>query len=480
MRRARITGWSLLIFLGLACNGYCTHWTVYLFTGQSNMLGTTADPTESDISLGNHPADDEIRFFWSNRSTRNGDGAAAIIGDSAGQWETLKAQQGEGRNTSFWGPEVAFGRHLHAKGHRHIAIIKAARGGGGNSYWRKDEQMYRHVCATVQAATDQLVINGDTFTIDHLLYLQGESDKANEAMAAGKRLNELLTHLRKDLPHATSMRLVIGGIAAGGGTRDQVRKQQAQIASLQSTITYFDNTDLQNRLYDGLHFDKLAKLRLGERFADAVLDDTGTPIRIACIGDSITYGYGIPNSEMMSYPARLQHLLGDRFSVRNLGDNGRGIVQKSMRGTTRRAYIFQDEHADALVWEPDIVICNLGINDVMDWDRFGKTDFAADYKALIQAYQALPVPPRILIWHPLAPLFPGQKYFGDPNVNAINEAIEQVARDLKIETIDLQQPLIDHPKWFPDFIHPNTQGAACIAETVHLALGLRIPSPDWN
>ena len=35
--------------------------------------------------------------------------------------------------------------------------------------------------------------------------------------------------------------------------------------------------------------------------------------KVACIGDSITYGYGLPNREVDSYPAQLQKLLDERF-----------------------------------------------------------------------------------------------------------------------------------------------------------------------
>ena len=41
------------------------------------------------------------------------------------------------------------------------------------------------------------------------------------------------------------------------------------------------------------------------------------PIRVACIGNSITYGAFIPNREMNCYPAQLQAYLGDGYEVRS-------------------------------------------------------------------------------------------------------------------------------------------------------------------
>lgn len=42
------------------------------------------------------------------------------------------------------------------------------------------------------------------------------------------------------------------------------------------------------------------------------------PIRVSCIGNSITYGTGMQNPEADSYPAVLQRLLGDAYSVGRL------------------------------------------------------------------------------------------------------------------------------------------------------------------
>ena len=245
---------------------------VFVLTGQSNSLGTTADPNETDITPGTHPADRNVKFFWANRSTRAGDGTAVLYGTSDGQIRTLQMQQGEGANPAFWGPEFGFGRALYECGHRNILIVKASRGGGGNSFWIKDaanNHMYGHVVETVNAAV-ALLPEGTDFEIAALLYLQGESDSEAEAAAAGERLAVLAQNLRQDLPNAERMRVVVGGIAAGG-RRDTVRAQQGALADNDRGIAYFDNTDLQPGLYDRLHFNKPAKLIVGRRFAEAYL-----------------------------------------------------------------------------------------------------------------------------------------------------------------------------------------------------------------
>jgi lysophospholipase L1-like esterase len=191
----------------------------------------------------------------------------------------------------------------------------------------------------------------------------------------------------------------------------------------------------------------------------------GGRIRVSCLGDSITAGHGIVNSEER-YPSVLGDLLGKDYEVKNFGDSGRGVVRRSMRGSERRALVFMAEHEQSLEFEPDIVICNLGINDLMDWEAFGKDDFVKDYRSLVRSYRELPGKPRVILWQRLAPLFPGQAFFGSESVDGINAAIGQVAKLEGVETVDMQNPLESHGEWFPDHLHPNADGARAIAEVM--------------
>ncbi len=199
------------------------------------------------------------------------------------------------------------------------------------------------------------------------------------------------------------------------------------------------------------------------------------PIRVACIGDSITWGFGIDDRERLSYPALLQRVLGDGFEVRNFGHSGTCVVRSTKGGDWDRAYALNPEHLDALAFEPDVVICNLGINDIMAWAETGD-ELVDDYLALIDEYRRLPSEPQVLIWGPLCPLFPGQAYHGSPHESAIHEALAVVARRAQIATIDLHTPFVDRGEWFPDHLHPNEDGAAAIALLVREALAsLELP-----
>ena len=89
-------------------------------------------------------------------------------------------------------------------------------------------------------------------------------------------------------------------------------------------------------------------------------------IKVACVGNSITWGHGIQDRSKNTYPAQLQQLLGDGFDVRNFGNNG-----KCAQDEADDPYTKTQEYADALAFLPDIVIIKLGtIGIIMDLISF--------------------------------------------------------------------------------------------------------------
>ncbi|MBQ9694463.1 MAG: hypothetical protein IJV69_06885 [Kiritimatiellae bacterium] len=198
------------------------------------------------------------------------------------------------------------------------------------------------------------------------------------------------------------------------------------------------------------------------------------PLKVACIGDSITYGTGLKNRDAESYPSQLQQLLGAEYEVRNFGNPGRGIYLHSWRGRERRGYRYMAEHQAALAWQPDIVICNLGINDNGEFlkrERVRPGAFAEDYLLLLADYQALPTKPKLYIWGKLAPLAPGQNFYRSPEPFLMQPELAKVAATAHAQLIDMQEPLRPYlTTAFPDKIHPSAEGAKIIAETVYKAL----------
>ena len=203
--------------------------------------------------------------------------------------------------------------------------------------------------------------------------------------------------------------------------------------------------------------------------------------RVACIGDSITYGLGLPDRANESYPVQLQKLLDEKFpgqyEVRNFGNSGRGIYLDSMRGNEKRGFRYMPEHKAALDWKPDIVICNLGINDNGEYIKEytgGRTrgQFEGDYLALLGDYRTANPNAKFAIWTKLSPLAEGQKFYRSPEPFLMQADLEAVAQKMDAVGIDMQEPLREKMDeiFARDKIHPNAEGARMIAETTFKAI----------
>lgn len=182
-------------------------------------------------------------------------------------------------------------------------------------------------------------------------------------------------------------------------------------------------------------------------------------IRVACVGDSITFGAGLEDTSTQSYPAQLQKRLGVKYQVANFGHNG----ATASHGTDK-PYTSLPEFQDALDFQPNIVIVLLGTNDAApkNWPRV-KDQFEADYKALIRQFAALPTKPRIIVCMP--PPAPGNER--EPTLGRdATLAIQRAGNASNAEIADLQSALSDGQSLFLDGLHPNEEGAQRIASRV--------------
>ena len=202
------------------------------------------------------------------------------------------------------------------------------------------------------------------------------------------------------------------------------------------------------------------------------------PIKVACIGNSITYGYGIENREQNSYPSVLQRLLGKGYKVENFGHSGATLLSKG-----HRPYIQQEEYKKALAFAGDIVVIHLGINDTdpRNWPNH-RNDFVKDYLTLISSFKKANPKARIVIAR-MSPLSHRHPRFesGTRDWHAeIQQAIALVAQQTNAQLIDFHEPLYHFPQMLPDAVHPNAQGAAILAQVVYGAItgdygGLQLP-----
>lgn len=73
-------------------------------------------------------------------------------------------------------------------------------------------------------------------------------------------------------------------------------------------------------------------------------------MKVACVGNSITWGVGVFDQKNNCYPAQLQHMLGGSNEVRNFGHTGATLLKKGSD-----SYWHTDAYKDALTFNPDIV-----------------------------------------------------------------------------------------------------------------------------
>ncbi len=188
-------------------------------------------------------------------------------------------------------------------------------------------------------------------------------------------------------------------------------------------------------------------------------------IRVACVGNSITYGARIKNRSHDSYPSVLGRLLGDRYWVKNFGVNARTMLNKG-----DRPYMKEQAYQQALAFNPNIVIIKLGTNDSKSFNWVHKADFMKDTQAMIDAFKALPSQPKIYLCYPSKAYQTGESINDDIISKEIIPMIKKTARKNGLPVIDLHSAMDGMPELFPDHIHPNEEGAKVMARAVYDAI----------
>ena len=222
----------------------------------------------------------------------------------------------------------------------------------------------------------------------------------------------------------------------------------------------------------------LAVLFLFSIISKASSQPSQDPIRVACIGNSVTFGAGLKEPSLESYPAQLQKLLGDRFIVSNFGVSGTTLLQRG-----HRPYIKTQAFKDALAFNADVAVIHLGLNDTdpRNWPNY-RNEFAADYTSLIDTLKKTNPKMRVYVCR-LTPIFSGHPRFKSGTRDwfwQIQHLIPEIAKSNRAGLIDLHTPLYSRPDLFADNLHPDAEGAGIIAQTVFSFMtgarqGLQLP-----
>jgi acyl-CoA thioesterase-1 len=185
--------------------------------------------------------------------------------------------------------------------------------------------------------------------------------------------------------------------------------------------------------------------------------DLASPVRVACIGDSITRG--------TEYTVDLWNSLGSSYVVADFGIGGATVTLNGGTG-----YNTSVAFKVAKQFQPDIVIIMLGTNDAKASLNEADATFISDYELLVREFQSLPSKP--IVWAVLPPpIF-------DNTMDVSEQLLEQnvipnirmVSIQMGTGLIDAHAPLLGHPELFLDGVHPSSDGAKVIAKTIYTAL----------
>ncbi len=215
----------------------------------------------------------------------------------------------------------------------------------------------------------------------------------------------------------------------------------------------------------------LGLLYYAKDFAAPVPPALPGTIKVACVGDSITYGALVKSRKRNCYPAQLEKLLGSSYSVRNFGVNGNAVQKQADQP------YWEHKHFKASAeFEPDILLLMLGTNDASDRNWKGIDPFIIDYREMAEHYRSLPSHPAVFMMTPPTQ-FPVENYtkvihsMHNERLDEITAAITKMGEEHIIRVIDINAATKNHPECFKfDGIHPDAGGAKIIAETVFAAI----------
>ena len=165
--------------------------------------------------------------------------------------------------------------------------------------------------------------------------------------------------------------------------------------------------------------------------------------RIACVGDSITYGYGLMGAfRKYCYPTQLQDMLGDSYQVLNFG-----ICDRTLQNGADKPYRKEAIYKASLASSPETV------SALIDELESASTH---DVQIILMA------PPKTfsILGKTL------DSILDEAIGGEMREAVKTVARETSCKYVDLYEITKDHREWSVDGLHLNKDGTYAIASAV--------------
>ncbi|TWU00288.1 Acetylxylan esterase precursor [Botrimarina colliarenosi] len=198
------------------------------------------------------------------------------------------------------------------------------------------------------------------------------------------------------------------------------------------------------------------------------------PLRVACVGASVTFGRGLPNRRVQCYPAVLQRLADERFGaggwlVRNFGYSGATVSRGS-----NEPYWQTPSFTAATRFEPQLVLMMLGTNDAQFANEAARQTLAADLVDLVEHFRQFGA--EVLVADPPPAFPPVAEIDFDALRDEVRPTIRRVVGEIGAPLVDFLTPLADTAADFPDGLHPTAPVAERIAQIAFEALLERLPA----
>ena len=203
-------------------------------------------------------------------------------------------------------------------------------------------------------------------------------------------------------------------------------------------------------------------------------------VKIACVGDSITYGLK-STSTLNTYPSQLKLLLGKKYDVQNYGRSSSYMIDPKDYPDYKYiadrsvAYKQTNEYKNSIAYNPDIGVICLGANDAYVSNTNSGVNQSKYYYdsavAMAKMYQSLPAKPKVVFMYPPA-RFDAQ-YRLDYIKNTIIPLLNAAAKECGCDVIDLFSATEQYAKnkdtkyIDKDGIHLADAGYAVMAQVVY-------------
>ena len=218
------------------------------------------------------------------------------------------------------------------------------------------------------------------------------------------------------------------------------------------------------------------------------------PIKVAIIGDSISFGSGAEPREQNRYANRLGDLLGDTHTVKTFAASSLCMLRKA-----DKPFVKTPHFQKALAFAPDLAVITLGTNDTCQNERRKNWEHHAEFQSDVFFFvsELRKANPAVVV-HLCSPppMFPNQKGLKparkadllerSKKLTTIHQAYAAAAAtDEKLHFHDISRSL--SPGKTTDGVHPNTGGHAQLAhhyyELLSQPTGTRAPvkaTSQWN